>query len=385
MRAVLERTQARRGARRTTHLLVLLVALALLAAACGGSEESSDTQTEAAAQEQSAASGGSDAPVSEEPASDEQAAGSCYEDQTATFVVSFDAGGGYDQIARLMAPALEEELGATVVVENQAGAGGLLALRSLLTAEPDGLRFGFFTGQGIVGSVIGEAEGSDLDILDFTFIGRVSAEPRVLAVSGSSDYPSIEDVQAAQGLKYATAGPGASDNLDANVLIPVLGLDAEIITGFDGSAETELALTSGDVELASGTLGSRLSALESGDHRPVLAIGSRSLPEFPDVPALTDLDLSEENLAIAESYDDLQQMGRMIWAPPEVPEECATQLEDAIATVLQSPDFMSQMEDADQEIEFASGQEMRETTERLLDSPEAFVTLLKEAFGSAGG
>lgn len=404
MGAVVERRGRSRGAGRTRSWMVLLVVLGLLAGACGGAEETAadtaaDTATEAGgdaadtaadataeAPSDAAAEETSDAAAEETDAgtaagdAETAAAASCYEGQTATFVVSFDAGGGYDQIARIMAPFLEEELGATVVVENQPGAGGLLAMNSLLTSDPDGLRFAFFTGQGIVGAVIGGGQGADFELLDFTFIGRVGADQRVLAVPGSSEYQTIEDVQAAQGLKYATAGPGASDYIDATVLGPVLGLDREIITGFEGSAETELALTTGEVALASGTVGSRLNAIESGDHRPVLALGDERVDEFSDVPALTELELSEENLAIAETYNDLQEMGRMIWAPPGVPEECATELTDAIETVLADPELQSQMEAADQEIDFVRGDEMRTTAEGILDGPEPFVTLLQEAY-----
>lgn len=382
MGAVAETMRRSRGAGRPSSLMTVLVVLGLLLGACGGAEEtSSDAATEPAGGTSEEAGGTSEDAATEAASdADPAAAASCYEGETATFVVSFDAGGGYDQIARLMSPTLEEELGATVVVENQPGAGGLLAMNSLLTNEPDGLRFGFFTGQGIVGAVLGGAEGADFDLLDFTFIGRPAADQRVLAVGGSSEYQTIEDVQAAGALQYATAGPGASDYIDATVLTPVLGLESEIVTGFEGSADTELALTAGDVDLASGTIGSRTSAIESGDHRPVLSISSERLTDFPDVPTLTDLDLSEENLVIAEAYDELQEMGRMVWAAPGVPEECATELSTAIEAVLQDPDVVSQMEDADQEIDFVGGEEMRETAEGVLDAPESFAALLQEAY-----
>lgn len=351
--------------------------LALLAAGCGGGGEADDAgsgSTEASGEagaSETTSAGGDDAPGS---------GASCYEGKTVTFVVSFDAGGGYDSIARMMAPVLEDELGATVVVENQPGAGGLLALKNLLSAEGDPLRFGFFTGQGIMGAVLGGAAGADFDLMEFTFVGRVAADQRVLAVGGESEFQSLEDVRAHEGqLKYATAGTGANDYVDATVMGEVLGLDAEAITGFEGSSDTELALTSGQVQLASGTLGSRMPALQSGDHRPILILGSDRADEFPDVPVITEVELDEESARIVEAYVDLQQMGRMVWGPPGVPEDCATQLRDAMAAVMDDAGFAEQMEAADQEIDWKPGPEMRETAQRLLESPPRFVELLSAA------
>ena len=259
-------------------------------------------------------------------------------------------------------------------------------MRNLQTAEPDGLTFGFFTGQGMVGSVVGGAEGAEFDILeDFSWVGRVAADQRVLAVPGkSTELQSIEDVQGAQGLKYATAGPGANDYIDAVVLLDVLGIEGgEIITGFTGSEETALALTTEDVQLASGTVGSRLSSIESGDHRPVLILSGEPSADLPDVPTLLDLDLAEDKRAIAQGYVDLQEMGRMVWAPGGIPEDCLTQLKDAFEATLENETVVSQLEQADQEIDWVRGEEMQETAQSLLDAPEEFQALLEQAY-SAG-
>ena len=375
---------------RLLHAAVLLL-LVVVAGACGGgdtaAEDAGGTAVPQTPAEQATAgpdAAGTDQPAAGDPATDApQAAGaSCYEGETATFVVSFGTGGGYDQIARLMAPYLEEELGATVVVENQGGAGGLLAMNSLAGAEPDGLRFGFFTGQGIVGSVLGGAEGVNFDVLDMSFVGRTAADPRVLITGGDSQLQTIEDVMAGEGLQFGSAGPGANDYIDATVLYDILDIDGEIVSGFENSDEIALALTAGDIDLFSGTIGSRLSGIEAGDHTPVLSIGSERLEGFPDVPALTELDLDEEQFAIAQAHSDLQEMGRMIWAPPGVPENCLNELITAVGNVMANPEFADDMETGDQDIDWVPGPEMREVAEGLLNAPADFVALLEAGYSS---
>lgn len=354
----------------------LLAALALVASACGGEAQESGESGSASAPAPDSGGG----PATGEAATEPQAAESCYEGETATFVVSYGAGGGYDQIARMLTPYLEEELGATIVVENQQGAGGLLAANNLLAAEPDGLTFGFFSGQGQAGSVLGGAEGVQFELLDFTYIARVSADPRVLNVGAQTEYETIDDVIGAEGFTFASSGPGGSDHIDATVLFEVLDIQGDIITGYDGSAETELAVTSGDTDAASGTFGSRYPPIQSGDHRAVLAIGDERIEEIPDVPALLELDLSEDNMALAEAHVALQNMGRMVWAPPGVPDECAAELTQAFENALADPELVAQMEQADQEIGFLTGEEARAVAQSILDAPQEYVALLEKAY-----
>jgi len=74
-----------------------------------------------------------------------------YAGKTVRMVVGTGVGGGYDVFSRLIAPYLAKTLGTTVVVENQPGAGGLLALNKLYVAPPDGLQISL--SQGMMAAV----------------------------------------------------------------------------------------------------------------------------------------------------------------------------------------------------------------------------------------
>ena len=345
--------------RRSTRAAVLLPVIGLLATACGGGTEESG---------EAAGSGG-------------ESAASCYEGETATFVVPFSPGGGYDVIARGLAPFLEEELGASaVVVENQPGAGGLTAANTLYAAEPDGLTFGLFAAQGIVGASIAGAAGASYDPEKFTYVARLAEDARVLLASPQSGITSVEDLADAGPLQYATAGTGAADHVDANVLPTILGLDnIEIVTGFEGSSETELAVTAGTVQLGSGTLGTRLNGIENGDQIPLLLMGRERAEDLPDVPALLELDLADQELA--EAYIGLQEVGRSVFAPPAMEESCLTQLQDALKATLTNPDFEAQIADSvDVPFVYADGAELRKAVDNVLGAPEELVALLEKAY-----
>lgn len=347
----------RRNARRAA---VLLPAVGLLAAACGGESGSSGS-----------ASGGGGGGGGE----------SCYDGETATFVVPFSPGGGYDVIARGMAPFLEEELGATIVVENQAGAGGLTAANEVFNAEPDGLTFLIANTQGLLGADLADAQGVQYDSKEFTYVARLAEDARVLLASPQSGIETIDDLLGFGEFQYATAGVGAADNIDANVVPTLLGIegDASIVTGFEGSSETELAVTSGEVEIGSGTLGTRINGIENGDQVAVLLLGREADPSIPDVPALLEQDLEDPDLA--EAYISLQETGRSIFAPPGMEESCLTELQEGIQATLENPEFEQSIADSvDVPFEYTSGEDLREAADRVLDAPAALVDLLKQAY-----
>ncbi len=348
----------RRNVRRAA---VLLPVVGLLATACGGGSGSSG----------GSASGGGGGSEAED----------CYEGETASFVVPFSPGGGYDVIARGMAPFLEEELGATVVVENQPGAGGLTAANGIYTADPDGLTFGLFAAQGIVGSALAEAAGASFDPEKFTYVARLAEDARVLLASPQSGIEDLDGLLEFGKFQYATAGVGAADHVDANVLPTILGIEGntEIVTGFEGSSETELAVTSGEVEIGSGTLGTRLGGIENGDQIPLLLMGRERADELPDVPALLELDL--ENPDLAEAYIGLQEVGRSVFAPPDMEEACLTQLQDALQATLENEEFQTAIaDDVDVPFEYTDGEGLREAVDNVLGAPEELVELLRQAY-----
>ncbi|MQA60321.1 MAG: hypothetical protein GEU86_02265 [Actinophytocola sp.] len=306
--------------------------------------------------------------------------GKSLEGETIEFIVSFSTGGGYDTIARAIAPFLEKELGATVIIQNQDGAGGLLAANQVFSAKPDGKTIGFFAGQGIAGASLAGAEGVKFDLEKFSYVGRLSAETRVMVASPKSEYKTIEEARSGTGVDFASAGVGAADNLDAAVLYSVLGIDGRIVTGFEGSKETGLAITKGDVDLGSGTVSSRLSGIKDGDFRPLLVVGAEREESLPDVPILAELELDAENKELAEAHLNLQNMGRMVWAPPGVPARTLAALQDAFDAASKDPEFLEKMEQADEAVDFTRGDAAKKVAADVLAAPEQYKALLKKAF-----
>jgi tripartite-type tricarboxylate transporter receptor subunit TctC len=348
-------------------LRTLLIALALVAAACGG---------EAAEESPAAgASPGTTEQVAEDACTD-------LEGETITLVVPFSPGGGYDTYSRMIAPYLGEELGAEVVVENQEGAGGLLAINNLLTAEPDGTRLAIMNAVGAGGGALVGAEGVQFELDGLSYIGRVGASYHIFATGANSEYETFDDVRNAEGFRFGSTGPGAADFVNASLLTEIFDLDARIVTGFEGSEENELAVTRGDLDGMTGDFDSRLPAITNGDHRPLLLIGPEPDPAIPDTPALMEIvDPEQEDLAAFQI--SLLELGRPIVGPPGMPEDRLACVRDALAAAVENPDLVAESEAQERPINWMSGEDYGELVQTLLASPPEFVQILEQAY--AGG
>ena len=106
-----------------------------------------------------------------------QDAAAFYKGKTVKFIVGNAPGGGFDAYARMLAPHLEKQLGATVVVQNQPGAGGLVALNSVYKATGDGLQLMMVNGLGGVLAQLVDDPSVRFDLSKMGVLGIVSYSP----------------------------------------------------------------------------------------------------------------------------------------------------------------------------------------------------------------
>ncbi|MPZ89734.1 MAG: hypothetical protein GEU81_17095 [Nitriliruptorales bacterium] len=362
--------------RLSRSLTVLLAVLALVVAACGGADETQAGDADGGEPEPTAGEQGTD----DEGGADVAADCSVFEGETITLIVPFSPGGGYDSYSRMLAPYLGEELGAQVIVENEDGAGGLLAINNLITVEPDGTRIAIMNAVGVGGGAIAESEGVQFELDDLSYIGRVGASSHIFATGTDSSHETFDDVLASDEFTFGSAGPGAADFVNANLLIEMFDLNARIVTGFEGSEENELAVTRGDVDAMTGDFDSRLPAIENGDHRPLLLLGTEPDDAIPDTPAILELELDEEQEALATALIDLLEFGRPIVGPPGMEEDRLTCLRDALQRVVDRDDLIAESEESGRPINWLTGEEVDELVQRLLDAPPEFAEILTEAY-----
>ena len=169
--------------------------------------------------------------------------------KTVRFVVGFGPGGGYDAYARMLAPYLSKNLGATVIVENRPGAGGLVALNGVYMAPPDGLTIMIVNGTGAAFSQLTDEKGARYDLGKIGYVATLSAPPSLWTVGPHFGVKTIgEALKANKKWRWAASGPVDSLSDGAAFTCEALKLDCQIVLGYKGSNDAALAVSRGEMD-----------------------------------------------------------------------------------------------------------------------------------------
>jgi tripartite-type tricarboxylate transporter receptor subunit TctC len=312
------------------------------------------------------------------------AAGSCepLNGKTISLVVPFSPGGGYDTFARIVAPKLGETLKAQVVVKNEPGAGGLVALNKLVHAKKDGSQIAIINGAGTASSILAEAEGANFDLDDLSYIGRIGEDNTVVVSAAGSKYTSWKDVMASDGFRFGSTGPGASDYIASSVLIEAFELkNAKIVAGFAGKSEADLALLQGNVDGLAGSADSRRAGIAGGEQIGLLSIANERATEAPDAPTVGELELTEKQKMILDAQQSVNDLGRSLVAPAGIEAGLLECLRGALETVATDNGVLAQAEKQFRPISFVPGAEVeKDIVGKLKNLPGDYLTILKNSF-----
>lgn len=289
-------------------------------------------------------------------------------------VIPYGPGGGFDTWARLLAPALQEELGVNVVPVNREGAGGLVGVTELLSAEPDGSSIaitepGVLATQQIAGT-------TDADFSALRAIGRVTVGPETIVVASDSEWQTIEDVQAAadEANPFLMASGGiAAINI---VAFDELGLPYTDVP-HDSSPDALLSIVRGDTDIAVYPLTSVAEGIAGGDLRPLVVVGDPPAEGAPNADLVAGVPTLDEVTGVDGIGDALAQT-RMLVAPPETPDCVIAVLDEAMANVYQNEDFLAQVDEAGLTPIHGSAAEAQEVIDVTFTTLEGYADLLIE-------
>jgi len=268
-----------------------------------------------------------------------QDAAAFYKGKTVKFIVGNAPGGGFDAYARMLAPHLEKQLGATVVVQNQPGAGGLVALNSVYKATGDGLQLMMVNGLGGVLAQLVDDPSVRFDLSKMGVLGIVSYSPWIWIASPKSPMKSPADFLK-PGAKVTWAGSGQMGGLSdgAAITCAAFKMDCKIVRGYDGSATAALALARGEADAMYVSDTSANNYVKAGNAIPILTMSSEKSEFFPKLPTVFEaVKLTAEQkwwFEFREAVDDLQ---RILAMPPNVPKEQLAYMQQAVAKVLTDP------------------------------------------------
>ncbi|MBI3915500.1 MAG: tripartite tricarboxylate transporter substrate binding protein [Betaproteobacteria bacterium] len=210
-----------------------------------------------------------------------------YPSRPIEFVVPWGPGGGADQLARKIAPALEKELKVSLPVINVAGATGQTGLNKMLTSPADGYSISIFIADTLALQMDPATKWKIEDIVPAAVMIR---QPSAFFVAENSPLKTWKDIEAEakkRPLKVAITGFGSADDLHV-IYFTQKGLKLTSVP-FPKPAERYTAILGGHADILYEQLGDVKSFLDGKQMRPILIFSEARFPAFGNVPASFEL------------------------------------------------------------------------------------------------
>jgi tripartite-type tricarboxylate transporter receptor subunit TctC len=255
-----------------------------------------------------------------------------YPDQPVRVVVPFPPGGPADIVGRLLARALGEQLGQSFVVENRAGAGGVIGVEAVARARPDGTTLGIGS-SGALSVLPNLMPRMPYDVArDIQPISLAISVPQVLAVHPSVPARSVAELvdlakRQPGALAFASSGSGNSLHLAAELFRARAGGIELVHVPYRGAAPALTDLVAGRVQLMFGDVPVMLPQVQSGGIRALAVTAAERSTALPDVPTMAEAGVSGVE---SESYYGLI-------GPAGIPADRIEILHQAVKTALRSP------------------------------------------------
>jgi tripartite-type tricarboxylate transporter receptor subunit TctC len=280
----------------------------------------------------------------QDSASAQTADSSFFQGKTVKIVVGYSPGGGYDVYAHMIAPYLAKSLGATVIVDNEPGAGGLRAIDDLYVAPDDGLTIMLAKGNAALMAQLTRQPGVRYDLAKFAYLGGTGVSPELWVAAPGSQIQSVSDaLKSTAVIRWSATGPmdGASDV--SAMICEALKLHCRVILGYTGTNDMALALGRNEVDATVLSDASAGAYVKEKNARPVTTLSHARSRYFPNLPTIYEAtSLSPD----AKFWFDLRSttaiLGRIFIAPPGVSPSRLAVLQTAVRKALTDPALVAQ-------------------------------------------
>lgn len=328
MRNVHEAKAPLRKQRRRSVAILATASLSLAACAQGGNSE----------QEEGADSAGSDFPT-----------------KPIELVVPYAAGGSSDLLTRAVAKCLSEQIDEKVIVENRAGANGVVGTQYVVNSEPDGHRLALSAKSMFAVTPIFFPEANPLTLDDMTVVTGAVREPAVLVANAEGPYQTLEELMAAKNAEkpvtFGTSGAGSTTSFALTLFFEEAGIRATEVP-FDGGGPARTALLGQQVDFSGAHPSEVADQVEAGKLNILAIFAEDRSPLLPDVPTVKEA-----------GVDVVIDRTAFYVGPPGIPEETTARLQSLLGDAIESEECSKFMEDNLMEQYVVDGEEVKEEIE----------------------
>ncbi len=294
-----------------------------------------------------------------------------YPDKGITAINPWGAGGGTDNCLRAFCAALEKQLGQTITVDNQTGAGGVIGHEAIADADNDGYTIGMITWEL---ASYGPLDMSDYTYEDYIPLCRVNTDAAAITVNAKwAEENGITDV--ASFIDYCKANPGSVQmggsssgsvwHVAGGYLMNAADIEIKMIAYSDGAAAAVKSAAQGEIQGVTVSAAEARSFVESGDLIMLGIMDTVRNDLFPDVPTCAE-----------QGYEIFYATQRGMAVPLGTDDAIVETLEAACAAAIEDADFVAAMAALGQKIDYLDGEAYGEyLAQAAIDVPAAMVTV----------
>lgn len=313
-----------------------------------------------------------------------------YEDKAIRLVLGFSAGGISDLWGRALARAMSSHIPGKpqILLQNMPGAGSLTAANYVYNvAKPDGLTIGNFTPGLFFNQLIGAKE-VQFDWSKFVWIGSPEQTQRIIYIRSDAPFRTVADLAGPEGPRCGATALGTVGHYFPRLVEEVLGMKFNLVLGYPGAAEIDLAIQKNEVQCRAGSLEGYFGSeptkgwAKSGFARVLVHGGTKRDARIGDVPTIYELmdrrKVPESGRRLAAVLLSPDQIGRPFAVAPGTPAERVKVLRDAFRKALADPEFVAEAKSRGWELEPVTGEELEAIAKKVIVQPPDVIERMKK-------
>jgi tripartite-type tricarboxylate transporter receptor subunit TctC len=317
-----------------------------------------------------------------------------YEGKTIRIIVGLPAGDAYDLYARMLAAHMSKYIpgNPNIIVQNMPGASTIITANHVYNiGKPDGLTFGSVLPSLYFDQLLRRKE-VQFDWTKFVWLGSFEKSNNLLYMRADTPFKTIQDVtKASEPPKCGSTGTGSPSYYLIRLLNDAIGTKFNIVTGYQGGQEIDLAVEKNEVQCRAFTITTFFARepfhtwRKKNFVRVLTQTGKKRDPRLAEVPTVHEL---MEEYKTPESMRGLAGLmlasgdfGRPIIATPGIPFERVKLLREAFAKTLRDPEFLDEAKKKRLEIDPIPGEDLEALAKEVLSADKDLVERMEKLLG----
>ena len=285
--------------------------------------------------------------------------------KTVTLTIGYGPGSGNDVYGRLIARHIGRHIPGqpTVVAQNVPGAGSFKAANYLYAGAPkDGTMLGYISQTAATEELLGNP-AIQFKTAQFNWIGRIGSYNNITIMWHTSKIKTIQDAMKTEATMGAT-GVGSAVYIYPNMMNKVLGTKFKIISGYQGTAQTSLAMERGEVEgVTMGWFPVKTNKADWVRDKKIsflVQFLAARHEDLPDVPAIVELARNPEEKQLFTLFANDGEVGKAIFLPPGVPAPVVTTMRRGFDRMMKDKEFIADAYKIQLETDTMTGEKLQE-------------------------